>query len=253
MSNLSNSPLTGLPVLLFDFDDTLSEQIHFNTQYVRGIGGVLAERFGGEGEDWAKSAIDMLVALEAEYIAQFETMHTGYNTWYAGMHMAAMSRVFAGMGRDVPEGAEQLSHETQRLAMAQCDAIFPGVRETLFQLKEAGYTLHLASGNDSLHLQRALVGAGLASLFERHYGPDLIDCVKEGPLYYERIFADLNLTPQQAVVIDNDPNALTWAISLGAQAIQVDFLPYKQVPIVHGTLAHVRSFAEIYAVLTKRS
>jgi phosphoglycolate phosphatase-like HAD superfamily hydrolase len=182
----------------------------------------------------------------------FETTHTGYNTWYADMHVAAMRRVFAGMGRDVPTEAEQLSHETQRLAMAQCDAIFPGVRETLLNLKEVGFTLHLASGNDSLHLQRALGGAGLESLFERHYGPDLIDCVKEGPLYYERIFADLNLSPQKTVVIDNDPNALNWAISLGAKAIQVDFLPYKQVPIVDGTLAHVRSFAEIYDVLKQK-
>ena len=154
------SPLAdSRPILFFDFDDTLSEQIPFNLQYVRGIGSVLAPRFGGDPEAWAKCAIDMLETLEAQYIARFRDDPTGYNAWFSTMHEQAMGLVFSGMGLPVPPDAKTLSQETQRLALAQCDATFPSTREAVHALHAQGYVLHTASGNDSGHLRSALTGA----------------------------------------------------------------------------------------------
>ena len=235
----------NFPILFFDFDDTLSEQIPFNLQYVRAIGSVLAPRFGGDPEAWAKCAIDMLEILEAQYLARFRDDPTNYNAWFSTMHEQAMRLVFSGMGLPIPPDAETLSQETQRLALAQCNALFPGTRETLHSLHAQGYALHTASGNDSGHLRAALAGAQIAPFFDRLYGPDLIDCAKEGPEFYARLFRHAQADPARALIIDNDPHAIGWAISVGAYAVQVDFLPYKQVPAAPGILAKITNIAQL--------
>lgn len=239
----------SMPILFFDFDDTLSEQAVFNLHYVRAIGQILSSRFGGEEAQWAQSAIDMFVTLEAQYIERFREVPIGYNAWFKTMHTQAMQLLFSSMSMAVPPDAEQLSKTTQQRALAECDATFPGTRDVIASLIETGYTLHMASGNDSEHLRFALEGTKLAPYFDRLYGPDLIDCAKEGPEFYVRIFQSLKIAPDRAIIIDNDPNAISWAIAVGAQAIQVDFLSYKQVPTASGALARIKNFAELPPLL----
>lgn len=212
---------------------------------MRGIGSVLAPVYGGAVEEWAKCGIDMLEALEAQYIARFRNTPTGYNAWYATIHRQAMELVFGGMGLPIPDHAEQLSRDTQRQALAACDATFPGAAQAVQTLKQRGYTLHTASGNDSGHLRSALAGIGMDTCFDRFYGPNLIDCAKESQEFYSRIFADLNLPPDHALIIDNDPKAIEWAQSLGAKAIQVDLLSYKQVETAPGIVGKLTAMAQL--------
>lgn len=223
----------------------MSEQIPFNLQYVRGIGSVLAPVYGGAVEEWARCGIDMLETLEAQYIARFRDEPTGYNDWYATIHRQAMELVFGGMGLPVPDQAEQLSRDTQRQALAACNATFPGASQAVHTLKQRGYTLHTASGNDSGHLRHALAGNGLDTCFDRFYGPDLVDCAKESQEFYRRIFNHLNLPPAHALIIDNDPKAIAWAQSAGAKALQVDLLPYKQVAIAPGIVGKIRDMTQL--------
>ena len=191
----------------------------------------------------------MLETLEAQYIAQFRAIPTNYNAWFARLHPQAMELVFGGMGLPVPANAEQLSRDTQKQALSACDAAFPGAKQAVETLKQRGYTLHMASGNDSGHLRSALAGMGLEPCFERLYGPDLVDCAKESPEFYKRVFADLNLPPAQALIIDNDPNAIRWAQFVGAKAIQVDLLPYKQVETPLGIAGKTRDMAQLPALI----
>lgn len=216
---------------------------------MRGIGSVLAPVYGGNEEDWAKCAIDMLETLEAQYIAQFRATPTNYNAWFARLHPQAMELVFGGMGLPVPEGAEQLSRDTQQRALSTCNAAFPGAKQAIETLNQRGYTLYMASGNDSAHLRSALAGMGIEHCFERFYGPDLVDCTKESAEFYTRIFADLNLPPAQALIIDNDPNAIRWAQSVGAKAIQVDLLPYKQVETAGSIAGKITDMTQLPALI----
>ena len=223
----------------------MSEQIPFNLQYVRGIGDVLAPIYGGDAEDWAKCAIDMLETLEAQYIVQFRADPTHYNAWFARLHAQAMELVFGGMGLPVPDEAEQLSRDTQKRVLSGCDAAFSGAKQAVETLHRRGYMIHAASGNDSGHLRSAFVGMGIDHCFTRFYGPDLIDCAKEGPEFYRRIFPDLNLPPAQALIIDNDPNAISWAQSLGAKAIQADLLPYKEVATAPNIVGKITELTQL--------
>jgi FMN phosphatase YigB (HAD superfamily) len=46
------------------------------------------------------------------------------------------------------------------------------------------------------------------------------------PEFYERIFADATVTPSDAVVVDDNAEALGWAAQTGARTVLVDSRPY---------------------------
>lgn len=219
------------PMSIFlDFDDTLSEQVLFNLQFCRAIGEFVASMYGGDSEDWARSAIDMMVTLEEDYLVRFRADPTnGYCGWLESTRARATELLFAGMDRKTPATPVALSVQIQAGALARCNALFPSAREAVTELRAQGFDVHMASGNESAHLYAAMQAAGLEALIGQFFGPDLIDCAKEGPEFYRRIFQRLDLPAERALIVDNDPVAIGWAVATGASAIQVNLLPDRHV------------------------
>jgi FMN phosphatase YigB (HAD superfamily) len=243
----------SFPVVFFDFDDTLSEQIPFNLQYVRGIGAALSTLYGGDTEEWAAHAADMMVALEADYVARFRhNPLNGYCDWLPGMLAQAANRLFTGMNLAVPQEAAEVAYRMRERALTGCATLFPGASEAVLALHARGVPLHMASGNDAAHLSAALRGAGLDACFGRLYGPDLIDCAKEGPEFYTRLLAAEGLAPHQALFIDNDPAAIGWARAAGAEAIQVKLLPQHKVETAEGVRAVVTDLRQLPDMILPR-
>jgi FMN phosphatase YigB (HAD superfamily) len=233
--------------IFLDFDDTLSEQIPFNLQFCRAIGDFVAAIYGGDPEDWAQSAIDMMVALEADYLARFRADPTnGYCGWLESTRARATELLFAGMNIETPATAVALSIRIQAEALAHCNALFPSAHEAVTELRTQGFDVHMASGNESAHLSAALRAVGLEASIGHFFGPDLIDCAKEGPEFYRRIFQRLNLPAERALIVDNDPVAIGWAVAAGASAIQVNLLPDRHVETAIGAtevIADLRDLA----------
>jgi FMN phosphatase YigB (HAD superfamily) len=235
-----------MTTLFFDFDDTLSEQIPFNLQYVRGLGHALAPLHGGDVEAWASKAADMMVALEIDYIGRFRNAPlSGYCEWLPSMLANAVALLFGGMNLPLPADAEAVARQMRRAALHECNSLFPGAQQMFATLHARYGPLHMASGNDSDHLRAAMKGAGLLDYVDRLYGPDLIDCAKEGPEFYERLLADMRLSPSEALFIDNDPAAIGWIHAVGAQAIQVKLLPYHRPETAPGVRAVVDNLSNL--------
>jgi FMN phosphatase YigB (HAD superfamily) len=232
--------------VFLDFDNTLSDQFQLNLQYVREVGSLLAPKYGGEAEDWAKAMADVMEAMEQDYIARFlRNPLNGYCAWLEEMHPKAATMLFTRMGRPLPPNIEQLAIETQFNALTACDAAFPGAYDALNALFEEGYRTQIASGQESEWLLAALMGAGLESFTESKFGPDLIDCAKEGPEFYERIFAQVGVAPAETLIIDNDPVALGWAMQVGAKAIQVKVSREYHFPEAPGIVAAITDLADL--------
>jgi phosphoglycolate phosphatase-like HAD superfamily hydrolase len=211
-----------MAIIFLDFDNTLSDQFQMNLQYVREVGVLLAPQYGGEVEAWAKAAADMMEALEQDYLARFRNNPlAGYNDWLAGLRGRAVSLLFGAMNLPIPPEAQELALETQFNALTSCNAAFPGAYDALSALFTAGYRIQMASGQESEWLLAGLMGAGIESFTESKFGPDLVDCAKEGPEFYERIFAEVGVQPADTLIVDNDPLALQWAMQVGAKVIQV--------------------------------
>src|SRR4030095_7634308 len=112
------------------------------------------------------------------------------------------------------------------------------------------------SGQESEWLRASLIGAGLESYLERKFGPDLIDCAKEGTAYYERLFAAAGVRAAEALVVDDQPDPLRWALQMGAKVIQAKLSPerhHETVPGVAAVLTHLRDLPGLVNHLTQGS
>lgn len=232
--------------VFIDFDNTLSDQFQLNLQYVREVGNLLAPKYGGEVADWAKAMAEVMEAIEQDYIARFlRNPLNGYCAWLEQMPAQAATRLFTRMGLPLPPNLKELAIETQFNALTACDAAFPGAYDALSALFEEGYRTQIASGQESEWLLAALMGAGLESFTESKFGPNLIDCAKEGPEFYERIFEQVGVAPAEALVVDNDPAALDWAMQVGAKAIQVQVSPECHLLEAPGIVAAITDLADL--------
>ena len=62
---------------------------------------------------------------------------------------------------------------------------------------------------------------GVRECFGRLYGSDLVNTLKETPVYYERLFADLGIAPSDTLIVDDNPRVLAWARDLGAVTVLI--------------------------------
>lgn len=207
--------------IFLDFDDTLNDPILLYSQYVRELGAHLAPQFGGQADRWARTAIETLRGLETEYQSLFRGNPLGgYCDWLAAVHERCGALMFTGQNLPVPNDIATIMREAQFSALLQCNALFPGAAQALTDLYNAGCRLQMASGQESEFLMAALMGGGIESYTESKFGPDLVDCAKEGPEYYRRIFAAVGVEARNAVVVDDWPPAIGWALETGAMVIQ---------------------------------
>jgi HAD superfamily hydrolase (TIGR01509 family) len=125
----------------------------------------------------------------------------------------------------------------------------PGAVEAIQTLHSQGYLLHTASGAISFEIAGYLEAVGVRSCFGRCYGADLINTFKQGPAYFERLFADLNLRPTEALVVDDGSDVLGWAIQVGARTVLVS----PPAPSEKAMTACLGSLAELPAWLQQQA
>lgn len=246
--------MSNMPTVLIDFDDTLSDPIPFFLQFTREIGGSLSDRFGGEPAAWDKAAVEMLHVVQDDYLDRFVGNPTaGYLEWLRALRFRSMRLVCDAMAVSVPPDVERLSLEVQFEALSRCHAGFPGAEQALAELAEHGYPLHMASGQESEYLRGGLTGQGLTRFFGRLFGPDLIDCAKEGTEYYTRVFAALGVRSDRVIVVDDYPPAIGWAVAAGAQVIQAKLSPHiahSTQPGVAAVVTDLRDLPRLVANMT---
>lgn len=224
--------MSDAPVLFLDFDDTLSDYARLGRQYVGNVAAHLAQEFGGDAAEWLPVVQSELPASLARYIDTFSggQLH-GVNTWLAEERRRVVEAIFAGAGRTYPDGDPvALAVQVQCAALNGCCAVFPGAEAALRTLQEAGIEVMMASSQPSDYLRPALESAGLAPYITRFFGPDLVDCAKEGPEFYRRLFAACGIRPSQAVVVDDQVQCLDWAEEAGGRVVQACLLPNAAEP-----------------------
>jgi FMN phosphatase YigB (HAD superfamily) len=88
---------------------------------------------------------------------------------------------------------------------------------------------------------------GVRHCFHRLYGPDLVNRLKEGTEYYARIFADAGVAPDEALVVDDNPLVLRWAVQAGARTVLVASAGSTAAPAE----VVIRSLAELPQVVER--
>lgn len=216
--------MTRLPVILLDDGGVMNDNLLRGKQWPPLIGKFFAPRLGGSATAWAKAnPIVMRHILEPAYwLQRIETAHNyrDFENAYWLDWLQGMAQI-VGITLPTDEECIQLAQEAESFVIPYVRSAFPGVIETIKWLYEEGYTLHTASGESSTHLGYYLEGMGVRHCFGRLYGPDLLDEFKDRPEYYSKLFADLQLEPNDALVVDDSPQALARARTFGANTVLI--------------------------------
>ena len=216
-------------------------------QWQRLVGEYLAPRLGGSRAAWAEAN---KTVVERE-MARFGEVPSGksYIDFWREEELRWIREMCDRVGVDAPgtdEDCSRLSRATNSYVIARVASAIPGAVDAIRSLHGMGYTLYTASGEYSLDLQGYLVAMGVRPLFERIYGPDLINTWKGGRLYYDRIFGDAGVQPSECLVIDDSPRAVQGAREAGATAVLVSADP----PSATSADAVLNSLAELPRLLT---
>ena len=214
------------PVILLDDGGVMNDTRLRGPQYQRLAGDFFAHRLGGESSTWAEAnrmciasifepeAWQRRVQVAVQEYASFE--RTYWYDWVSGMCR------LVGVAAPPETECIELACQAEIYITNRVHSAFPGAIEAIGELHTQGYILHTASGAHSLNLHGCLQAMGMREYFGRLYGSDLLQMLKVTPTYYERLFADAQIAPGEALIVDDSPRVLAWARDLGAMTVLVN-------------------------------
>lgn len=212
------------PIIFLDDGGVLNDNQKRGEQWQRLVGEFFTPILGGEPEAWGEANRVYATALfeKDAWLARIRA-HDDYESFdraYMRDWMTAMCRL-VGIACPPEEESIALAREANDWVVSRVRAAFPGVVETIRLLHKEGYLLHTASGASARDMASLLRGMGVLDCFDRLYGPDLINTMKSGPLFYERLLADVGVDPAHALVLDDNAHMAAWAQEVGARTVLV--------------------------------
>ncbi len=237
------------PVILLDDGGVMNDNLLRGEQWPPLIGEFFAPRLGGTEDAWtaANRVVIQRILDPANWLARMQafTDYASFEHAYWLDWLGDMCKLVA-IALPPPEEIIELARQAESYVIPRVRSAFPGAREAILQLHREGYMLHTASGESSIHLRLYLEGMDVRHCFGQLYGADLLNATKEGPEYYIRLFADLQLAPAEALIVDDNPRILTYARAVGAQTVLVG-----NTQDVNNGMVCIGSLAELPTLLQK--
>jgi HAD superfamily hydrolase (TIGR01509 family) len=242
-----------MPQLVIFLDDggVMNDNELRGMQWRRMVGEYFIPLLGGTSEAWSEAnymvSTRMFEAdrwsLRLQAAADFASFDRAYQIdWLQGMCE------IVGVACPPEEECIELGRRAAAAIISRVRAAFPGAVDATRTLHSQGYTLHTASGEPSSDLAGYLDGMEVRHCFGTLYGPDLIDTFKQGPEYYERIFAHAGIAPSNALVVDDSPRVLSWAAQVGARTVLV----HKNA-LAAGATLQISSLAELPEIISSHA
>lgn len=211
------------PTIFLDDGGVISENAQRAGQWEQLVGEFFAPRLGGEPATWAEAnrVVAALLFQDFDAVLGSDPTYAPFQHRYNRLWLPPMcARV--GVSAPPDQQIDDLFWESIAWITARVKADAPGAAEAVRWLQANDYRLFTASGEDSISLNGYLSAMGIRDCFgERLYGPDLLGVIKSGVWFYERLFAESGIAPNDALVIDDSAKAIAWARQVGARALHV--------------------------------
>ena len=107
-------------------------------------------------------------------------------------------------------------------SIAHTSELFPGALETLRVLRESGLQLAIATGKGRAGLDKVLQTTGLKDVFAATRCSDETQS-KPHPQMLEEILAELNIVPQQALMVGDTEYDMRMAVEAGIGSVAVSY------------------------------
>jgi len=222
LHELKNSK-TGPLGLFLDDGGVLNDNSLRGPEWLRLIGEFMPARMGGTVEQWASANRVVFPKAWSDLtkgLADFPN-HRVFQRTYASNWIRGMC-AYIGITPPPDDEAVTLYAELSSYIAERATCAIAGAADAVVSLHRAGYTLHMASGTPSWELRGIVAKMGIAEAFLGLYGPDVVDHVKYGLEFYEKVFAHACVEPSRALVIESDPECCRWASEAGANAVWID-------------------------------
>jgi phosphoglycolate phosphatase-like HAD superfamily hydrolase len=210
-------------VLLLDDGGVLNDNALRGPEWLRLIGEFMPARKGGTAEQWATANSAIFPALWGDLqkrLPEFRN-HREFHRTLAVDWMSSMCAC-VGVTPTSDDDAVAIYNELSSYVAERAICAIAGAAEGVRDLHDAGYTLYTASGTTSWELRGILTRMGIGGVFSALYGPDLVDHVKRGAAFYEKVFAHAGVAPSSALVIESDAECCRWVREAGASAVWID-------------------------------
>jgi HAD superfamily hydrolase (TIGR01509 family) len=239
------------PVIFLDDGGVMNDNRLRGEQWQRMVGEFFVPRLGGDQRAWAAANYQVITRL------------LDPEPWQARLRAAPDYRSFdrqyqidwlrwmcelVGVAAPTEDECVALGHAATRYITPRVRAAFPCAVAAIRLLHERGHVLHTASGEASEDLDGYLQGMGVRDCFGRLYGPDLVDTFKDGPRFYERVFADAGVEPRDALVVDDNARVVAWVVETGARAVLIGAMPPGE-----STIPCLDSLAELPSLIERLS
>ena len=217
------SGLLGRRHLFLDDGGVLNDNGLRGPEWLRLIGEFMPARMGGTAEQWASAnrvVFPQVWGNLRKRLADFAS-HKQFQRTYATNWMRGVC-AYIGIKPPPDNEAVTLYNDLSRYIGERATSAIAGAADAVLSLHHAGYTLYTASGTPSWELRGIVAKMGIAEAFSGLYGPDLVDHVKYGPAFYQRVFSHAGVEPSRALVIESDAECCRWASEAGARAVLID-------------------------------
>jgi beta-phosphoglucomutase-like phosphatase (HAD superfamily) len=218
--------MRGLTIFLDD-GGVMNDNRRRHTEWVRLVGEYFPARLGGAAAQWSAANTALVAGLwDRLFQGQArEGLVDTYHDWSRRYQLEWLRAMADHVGVATPENEDEalgLAVEAARFVTSNCCSWFEEAPAAIRSLSAAGFTLNTASGEESGELNGYLTSMSVREHFSHLFGPDLVNAFKAGPTYYERAFALADLDPALCLVVDDSPEALSWAAAAGALTVLVD-------------------------------
>ena len=216
--------MTQLTIFLDD-GGVINDNAVRGPQWQALIGEFLSPILGGDPAAWAAANEAIFEQIWGPAFKDYLDGLYGddFNSWLRDYDLRWLQSMAAAVGVPTPVAEDarlRLVRETVTYVTERVRAAYPGAVDAIKWLS-VRFRLCTASNEPSVDLDGYLRGMGVRHLFEDLYGPDLVGCVKNRPDYYLRAFARTGVEPDQALIVDDSPGNLAFAVEAGARTCLV--------------------------------
>ena len=210
-------------MLFLDDGGVLNDNALRAPEWLRLIGEFMPARMGGSPEQWATANKALFPAIWRDLqkrLHEFESYREFQRVLAVNWMTAMCAKV--GVVATSDDDAVVTYNELSAYVAERAVSAIAGAADAVRDLHGAGYTVYTASGTTSWELHGILGRMGIGEVFSGLYGPDVVDQVKYGAAFYEKVFADAGVAPDTAAVIESDDECCRWACEAGASAVWID-------------------------------
>jgi HAD superfamily hydrolase (TIGR01509 family) len=125
------------------------------------------------------------------------------------------------IGRAVDRATLGPPRRQRELELIAKQSVLPGVLDYLADAKRLGLKVGLASSSDYAWVSGHLAHLGLKDFFESIKTSDDVAQAKPNPDLYQAVLQDLELTPEQAIALEDSPNGILAAKRAGLFCVAV--------------------------------